>query len=67
MSVTLKSYANIGRSVSIAQVLAGSPQEASINPCAQLWCRAANGRVQKGLVRVGGFLPCGRGRPKPLG
>src|SRR6202167_4419213 len=32
MSVTLKSYANVGRIVSIAQVLLGSPQEASVNP-----------------------------------
>jgi hypothetical protein len=48
MSVTLKSYANVGRIVSIAQVLLGSPQEASINPFAQLSCRVANGRVQRG-------------------
>jgi len=67
MSVTLKSYANVGRIVSIAQVLLGSPQEASVNPFAQLSCRAENGRVQKGPVRVGGFLPCGGGRPRHLG
>jgi hypothetical protein len=68
MSVTLKSYANIGWIASIAQVLVGSPQEAFHQPVRAAvvprhkWPRAKGGRCE--LV---GFCRVGAGRPKPMG
>jgi hypothetical protein len=68
MSVTLKSYANIGWITSIAQVLVGSPQEAFHQPVrAAVVPRHKWPRAKGGPVRVGGFLPCGSGEAEAHG